>query len=173
MLLYTQLEDISMLLNDQHDFERSITTLKIKNIDDKFYSEFDYIKDIENITNKLIHRKSFLSTIFPKSYEIYKTNINNRKKIEILKVIKDSNLYKIIDYLNIVKKVDFFNVEYILQDKNFLNYSIENEYIDKQKLENIREYLIDISFNKEYNDYQLLLKTQNLYKNKIDDILGI
>lgn len=160
------------MFNDEIDFEKLIKTIKIKRIDDKFYTEFEYIKDIESTLQKLIHKRSFLCNIFAKKYEIYKTNLNNRKKIEISKTIKDSDIYKVIVHLNNVKKVDFFNVEYILQEKNFLMYAIEEGYVDRSLLENIREYLIDIDFNKDYEDYHILIKTQNLYKNKIDYILG-
>lgn len=161
------------MLNNEKDFEKSLVTVKIKNIDNKFYTEFDYIRDVANISNILILRKKILSKIFPKKFEIYKTAINNRKKIEISKTIQDSNVYKIIIHLNNIKKVDFFNIEYILQEKNFLTYAMEEGFIDKKLLENIREFIIDIDFNNaDYENYQMLIKTQNYYKHKIDDLLG-
>lgn len=160
------------MLNNEKDFEKSLVTVKIKNIDNKFYTEFDYIRDVSHLSNLLIIRKKILSKIFPKRFEIYKTAINNRKKMEINKTIQNSNVYKVITHLNNVKKVDFFNIEYILQEKNFLTYSMEEGYIDRKLLENIREYIIDIDFSKDFDDYQILIKTQNYYKNKIDDLLG-
>jgi len=160
------------MLNNEKDFEKSLVTVKIKNIDNKFYTEFDYIRDVSHLSNLLIIRKKLLSKIFPKRFEIYKTAINNRKKMEINKTIQNSNVYKVIIHLNNVKKVDFFNIEYILQEKNFLTYSMEEGYIDRKLLENIREFIIDIDFSKDFDDYQVLIKTQNYYKNKIDDLLG-
>jgi hypothetical protein len=160
------------MLNNEKDFEKSLVTVKIKNIDNKFYTEFDYIRDVSHLSNLLIIRKKILSKIFPKRFEIYKTAINNRKKMEINKTIQNSNVYKVIIHLNNVKKVDFFNIEYILQEKNFLTYSMEEGYIDRKLLENIREFIIDIDFSKDFDDYQVLIKTQNYYKNKIDDLLG-
>jgi hypothetical protein len=160
------------MLNNEKDFEKSLVTVKIKNIENKFYTEFDYIRDVSHLSNLLIIRKKILSKIFPKRFEIYKTAINNRKKMEINKTIQNSNVYKVIIHLNNIKKVDFFNIEYILQEKNFLTYSMEEGYIDKKLLENIREFIIDIDFSKDFDDYQVLIKTQNYYKNKIDDLLG-
>lgn len=160
------------MLNNEKDFEKSLVTVKIKNIDNKFYTEFDYIRDVSHLSNILIIRKKILSKLFPKKFEIYKTAINNRKKIEINKTIQDSNVYKVIVHLNNIKKVDFFNIEYILQEKNFLAYAMEEGFIDKKLLENIREFIIDIDFSKDFDDYQVLTKTQNYYKNKIDDLLG-
>lgn len=160
------------MLNNEKDFEKSLVTVKIKNIDNKFYTEFDYIRDVSHLSNLLIIRKKILSKLFPKRFEIYKTAINNRKKMEINKTIQNSNVYKVIIHLNNVKKVDFFNIEYILQEKNFLTYSMEEGYIDRKLLENIREFIIDIDFSKDFDDYQVLIKTQNYYKNKIDDLLG-
>lgn len=160
------------MLNNEKDFEKSLVTIKIKNIDNKFYTEFDYVRDVTHISNALIMQKKLLSKLFPKKFEIYKSAINNRKKIEINKIIQDSNVYKVIVHLNNVKKVDFFNIEYILQEKNFLAYAMEEGFIDRALLENIREFIIDIDFSKDYDDYQTLTKTQNYYKHKIDDLLG-
>lgn len=49
---------------------------------------------------------------------------------------------------------------------------MEEGFIDKKLLENIREFIIDIDFSKDFDDYHVLTKTQNYYKNKIDDLLG-
>lgn len=49
---------------------------------------------------------------------------------------------------------------------------MEEGFIDRVLLENIREFIIDIDFSKDYDDYQTLTKTQNYYKYKIDDLLG-
>lgn len=161
------------MFNDEKEFNRAIKIIKIKNLDERFYSEFDYIKDVENWVNTIINRKRFLKNIFHKKFDIYKTGLNNRKKIEIDTIIKDSKMYKLIEYMNHHRKVDLFNIEIILQEKNFLLYALENGYIEKNKLENIKEYLIDLDFNKDYPEYNVLIKTQNSLKYKIDDILGI
>ena len=61
------------MLNNEKDFEKSLVTVKIKNIDNKFYTEFDYIRDVSHLSNLLIIRKKLLSKIFPKRFEIYKS----------------------------------------------------------------------------------------------------
>jgi type III secretory pathway component EscV len=161
------------LLDHSKIFNKEIKIIKIKNLDEKFYNEFDYIKDIDDMVKKQIHKKRFYQKLCDKKYEIYKTGLNNCKRIEIMNTIKDSKMYKLIDHINLQKKADFFDIDIIIQEQSFLLYAIENEYIEKRKIENIREYLIDIDFNKNYPEYDILIKQQNKYKNKIDDILEL
>ncbi len=160
------------MLNNEKDFNNCIKMIKIKNLEEDFYSEFDYIRQVELAVTKLIQKNIFFKKIFKKKFEIYKTALNNRKKIEIMKTIKESKMYTLISYMNNQKKVDFLNIEIILQDNNFILYALENNYIERFELEMIREYLIDLEFNKNYPEYNMLIKRQNSYKNKIDDILG-
>lgn len=159
------------VLDHSKVFNKEIKIIKIKNLDEKFYDEFDYIKDIEDMVKKQIYKKRFFRKICGKKYEIYKTGLNNNKRIEIFNTIKDSKMYKLIEHINTQKKADLFNIEIILQEQNFLLYALENEYIEKIKIKNLREYLIDIDFNKHYPEYDILIKQQNKYKNVIDDIL--
>ena len=93
-------------------------------------------------------------------------------KQEIETVIKNSQIFKMLEYIKVTKKVSFTNIESVLQDKSLLIYSLDNNYISKEYLETTRELLIDKDFDKYSKDYDMFIKNQNMFKQKIDDILG-
>lgn len=161
------------MFNDYNDFNNIIKKIKIRNYDNFYYSEFDYIKEIEFEISKLIFKKRFLKKVFNKKYEIYKTNLNNRQKIEIYKTIKDSQIVKVIDYIVDKKKVDFSNISYIINHSKFILYSLDNNYIKKDKLELVRNYLVDMDFDKNYKEYYFLINNQKSFKNSLEELIGI
>lgn len=161
-----------MISNPEKNFYIIKKTIKIKNLDNKFYVEMDYIKDLEKEVKEHLLRKSFLQKIFNKKYNLYKNSILNYMKEEIENVIQESQVIKLIKHINASKKVDFSNVENIIQDKSLLGYSIENNYIKVDLLEEVRYLLVDKDFDKNCSDYDSLIRTQNSLKNKIDDIIG-
>jgi len=161
-----------MISNPEKNFYIIKKTIKIKNLDNKFYVEMDYIKDLEKEVKEHLLRKSFLQKIFNKKYNLYKNSILNYMKEEIENVIQESQVIKLIKHINASKKVDFSNVENIIQDKSLLGYSIENNYIKADLLEEVRYLLVDKDFDKNCSDYDSLIRTQNSLKNKIDDIIG-
>lgn len=161
------------MFNDYNDFNNIIKKIKIKKSDNDDYSEFDYIKEVEFEIRKLIFKKRFLKKIFNKKYEIYKTNLNNRQKIEIYKTIKESQIIKVIDYIVDKKKVDFSNISYIINHSKFILYALDNNYIKKDKLELVRDYLVDMDFDKNYKEYYFLINNQKLFKNSLEELIGI
>lgn len=161
-----------MISNPEKKFYVIQKTIKIKNLDNRFYVEMDYIKDLEKEVNNYLLRKSFFKKIFNKKYDLYKSSMLNYMKEEIEKVIQESQIIKLINHINVTKKVDFSNVENIIQDKSLLCYSIENNYIKSDLLEEVRYLLVDKEFDKNCKEYDSLIRTQNSLKNKIDDIIG-
>lgn len=161
-----------MISNPEKDFYIIQKTIKIKNLDNRFYVEMDYIRDLEKAVSEHLLRKSFVQNIFNKSYDIYKNSLLNNMKEEIDNVIQDSQVIKLIKHISITEKVDFSNVENILQDKSLLGYAIENNYIKTELIEKVRYLLVDKDFDKNCKDYDSLIRTQNSLKNKIDDIIG-
>lgn len=160
------------MFNDFKDFNKTIRTIKIKRLNDEYYSEFDYIKEVEFEIKKLIFNKRFLKKFFKKRYEIYKTNLNNRQRIELNNIIKDSQLYKLIDHIVKQKKVDFFNISYILNHSKFIMYALDNDYINKYKLEKVRELLENMDFNENSKEYNFLINNQKSFKNSLEELLG-
>lgn len=160
------------MFNDFKDFNKTIRTIKIKRINDEDYSEFDYVKEVEFEIKKLIFKKRILKKFFNKKYEIYKTNLNNRQRIEVTNIIKESQLYKLIDHIVKQKKVDFFNISYILNHSKFIMYALDNDYINKYKLEKVRELLEDMDFDKDSKEYNFLINNQKSFKNSLEELLG-
>jgi hypothetical protein len=162
------------MFNDYKDFNNIVKTIKTKRLEDKTYCEMDYIKEIEYEIQKKIFSKRILKVFFPKKYEIYQVSLNNRLKIEIKNVIESSQIYKLIEYINHKNKVDFFNISYILGYKKFIMYCLDNGYINKDKLEKVRELLEDMDFEslKSKNEYYLLVNTQKSFKNNLEELLG-
>lgn len=160
------------MFNDFKDFNNIIRNIKIKRLEDYDYGEYEYIKEIEFEMARLIFKRRNLKFLFKIKYEVYKTNLNNRKKIEIKKVILASQLYKLIDHIINQKKVDFFNISYIINNSKFIMYSLDNEYIEIKKLEKVRELLEDIEFDKNNKDYNFLINNQKHFKNSLEELLG-
>lgn len=161
------------MFNDHKDFCNIVKKVKIKRNDDNSYTEFNYIKEIEFEVYELIYKKRYLKKIFNKKYEIYKTSINNRRRLEICKTINESQIIKVINYIVDREKVDFSNISYIINHSNFLLYALDNNYIKKDKLEVVRENLIDMSFDKNQKEYYSLINSQKSFKNSLEDLIGI
>lgn len=160
------------MLNPNKSFDALKKNIKIKNMADKFYTEMDYIKDLERSVNEHLIKKIFYRLWSKKKFKLYEVSMKNMMREEIQKTAEESQVYKIIYNINASNHLDFSNLNYILQEKSFLNYIVENKYIEKERLENLRELLIEKDFDEKNEYYHLLTKTQRDLKNKLEDIIG-